>query len=160
MSVLYEGWVVADGVEPRAEGGDVFVPTEAPMPFGTRVVLRADGSDRAVYVTRVDETVSAGMLLSADPSPRGAPKVDKQGPKPTPAPPPTSVTVTAPVTAPVTVTAESAPSAPSVTAAAPPPESVPEAAPVEVTAENTKPDRPEPDDSKKRRGRSRKPTLT
>jgi len=146
VSVLYEGWVVAEGAESRAEGGDVFVPTDAPMPFGTRVVLRDGGNDRALYVTRVDETVSAGMLLSADPQPRGAAKVDKQGPKPTPAPIPTSVTAEA---------------------AAPT-----EAAPVEVTAENTKPDnkpdnkpdaggRPESaDDSKKRRGRSRKPTLT
>jgi len=145
VSVLYEGWVVADQVEPQLQGGDLFVPCETPMPFGTRLILRQGGNDRALYVTRVDETVSAGMLLSTDPAPRGAARADKQGPKPTPAPPPTSVVdvpADVPAAVPVAVSAAT---------------TVPDATPAPVAADASKPDS---DDNKKRRGRSRKPTLT
>ena len=63
VEVLYEGLRVAEAAEAREESGGLFVALAAPLPVGTRLLLRSPGGEQPVRVERVNEGTSPGVLV-------------------------------------------------------------------------------------------------
>jgi len=63
VDVLYEGLTIARGAPARPEGDGLFVELEAPMPVGTRLIIRDEGGENVARVERVHEGVGPGVLL-------------------------------------------------------------------------------------------------
>lgn len=61
VDVLYEGVALAHAAKVREEGKGAFVELEAPMPVGTRLVLRGPDGERVARVERVMEGATSGV---------------------------------------------------------------------------------------------------
>jgi hypothetical protein len=84
VDVVYEGWVMARGVEAKADGEALFVPAEAALPVGTRVTLRGPDGETAYRVARVQENFTPGMILESLAPPKAKPEpVPEAVPEPT-----------------------------------------------------------------------------
>jgi hypothetical protein len=63
VDVLYEGLTLHSGAQAREEADGTFIELEAPMPVGTRVMVRGPEGERPARVERVREGAGAGMLV-------------------------------------------------------------------------------------------------
>ncbi len=61
--LIYRGMVYRDNAPLRLEGDTVFVPTDDPLPVGTRLQVRQGSDDGEYVVTHVRERGEAGMEL-------------------------------------------------------------------------------------------------
>ena len=63
VDILYEGLTIARGAPARPEGDGLFVELEAPMPVGTRLIIRDESGESPARVERVHEGVGPGVLV-------------------------------------------------------------------------------------------------
>jgi hypothetical protein len=63
VDVLYEGLTLHTGAQAREEADGTFIELDAPMPVGTRLMVRSPEGERAARVERVREGIGAGMLV-------------------------------------------------------------------------------------------------
>jgi hypothetical protein len=89
VDVLYEGLVLATGVEASSSGesgGDrLFVELESPMPVGTHVIVRSPDGEKLARVEAVAETGKPGVVVRLGVKPRAsepAPRASEPAPAP------------------------------------------------------------------------------
>lgn len=63
VDVLYEGLALLRGVTLREDAGGLFLEWDAPMPVGTRLVLRGPDGEKHARIQHVNEGAGGGVIL-------------------------------------------------------------------------------------------------
>lgn len=71
VDVVYEGLTIAKAAVSRPEGDHLFVELEAPLPVGTRLIIRDQVGEHPARVEHVREGVGPGVVVRLNaPEPR------------------------------------------------------------------------------------------